>query len=187
MDLPLDRRTGLPDALRVLLRDHPREGWEADPRFAGLAAFWMERHLAFRDLLAALGADAARAAAKDLDPRAWGARLSRLGSHLLQDLHGHHRIEDDHYFPLLASREPRLRAGFDLLDADHQALDRHLAAFADRADAALRLIRDPAADAAGEAGRLTERLDALARFLDRHLTDEEDLVVPVILRHGGAL
>jgi iron-sulfur cluster repair protein YtfE (RIC family) len=185
MDLPLETRPGLPPALRVLLRDHPREGWEADPRFAGLAAFWMDRHLAFRDILAALGQDAARASARDLDPRAWGARLSRLGSHLLADLHGHHRIEDDHYFPLLAAREPRLSAGFALLDADHAALDAHLAAFADRANAALRLIGNPKADAPGEAGRVSEHLARLTAFLDRHLTDEEDLVVPVILRHGA--
>ena len=36
------------------------------------------------------------------------------------------------------------------------------------------------------AGPLAEDLDAFAGLLERHLTDEEDLVVPVLLRHKGA-
>ena len=37
MDLPIETRPGLPDALRVLLRDYPREAWEQDPKAVTLA------------------------------------------------------------------------------------------------------------------------------------------------------
>ena len=38
-DLDLSHRTALPDALRVLLAEYPREAWEADPTFSALIRF----------------------------------------------------------------------------------------------------------------------------------------------------
>ena len=35
------------------------------------------------------------------------------------------------------------------------------------------------------AGRFRDSVTGMARFLDRHLTDEEEIVVPVILEHGA--
>ena len=43
------------------------------------------------------------------------------------------------------------------------------------------MLRGGGADALGRHGDGLERME---RFLDRHLTDEEDLIVPVILRVG---
>ena len=40
-ELPLDVRDGLPDELRVLLKDFPRESWSNHPDFNGLTAFWI--------------------------------------------------------------------------------------------------------------------------------------------------
>jgi hypothetical protein len=99
MDLSLEARAGLPDALRILLADHPREAWEADPRFHGLVSMWIDRHLLFRRVLAVMRTDAEALLDRSLDPEAWGSRASRLGSHFVGDLHGHHHIEDEHYFP----------------------------------------------------------------------------------------
>ena len=183
MSLDLDAREGLPDALRALLAEHPRAGWEADPNFGALVRFWLDRHLGFRRLLGLMRADAEAAADRQVDPGAFGGRLSRLGSTFLQEIHGHHTIEDTHFFPLLAAREARLAGGFDMLEADHHALDAHLAAFAAGANGALGALDRPA-DLVTAAGRLGDGLARLDRFLDRHLLDEEDLVVPVILRHG---
>ena len=41
--LGLGTRAGLPDALRCLLADYPRDGWPAHRDFHGLAAFWLDR------------------------------------------------------------------------------------------------------------------------------------------------
>ncbi|MGR3540394.1 MAG: hemerythrin domain-containing protein [Hasllibacter sp.] len=178
MDLSLENRDGLPDALRVLLADHPREGWRAHPEFGPLTRFWLERHLGFRRLLGMLRADA-RAALDGAAPDR--ARLSRLGGTFLNELHGHHSIEDHHYFPRLAALAPELERGFALLDADHHRLHDELAAFARGANAVLR-----APDPRDPLGRFEADLTRMDRFLDRHLTDEEELVVPVILRAGEA-
>jgi hemerythrin-like domain-containing protein len=183
--LALDRREGLPEALTVLLAEHPRAGWADDPGFAGLVQFWMERHAMFRELSGMLTGEARAAEAGRLDPARFAARLSRFGGLFVQELHGHHLIEDHQYFPVLTRLEPRLERGFSLLDADHHALDPWLARLAERANAAIGAAR--ADRGLGDAaGPLAEDLGAFAGLLERHLTDEEDLVVPVLLRHKGA-
>jgi hypothetical protein len=53
-------------------------------------------------------------------------------------LHGHHQIEDHHYFPLLRQKDARIERGFDLLDADHHALDGILNRFVAQANGAIR-------------------------------------------------
>lgn len=181
-DFPPDdliRRAGLPQGLVTLLDAFPRAEWGSDPRFGGLAAFWLDRHLAFRDLLARMAGDAEAVAEGRLDPEAWRGRLARMGNHLVQDLLGHHQIEDDAYFPQMQRLEPRLARGFDLLDADHHALDGLLRGFVAGANAALT------AKAAREGAlRFHAGLVPFTHSLTRHLEDEEDLIIPVILKHG---
>ena len=138
----------------------------------------------FRRLLTMMTDETAALLDRNADPRAYGARLSRLGGTFVNELHAHHQIEDMHYFPQLARRVPEIARGFALLEGDHVALDRHLGGFVAAANAVLRT--DPAGAGVHEAaGRLATTLAASTRLLDRHLTDEEDLVVPVILRFGA--
>ena len=187
--LALDRRAGLPEALQVLLRDYPRDLWTSHRNFDGLTRFWLERHAMFRQLLAQLQADGQGFLDRRIDPRAHARQTQRLAGFLLNELHGHHQIEDVQYFPLLSGLERRLGAGFDLLDADHHALDGHLHALAERTNALLSAIAEggPPGRAQDAAGRLQTALDGFAPFLDRHLIDEEDLVVPVLLHHAPRL
>jgi len=187
IDLTLATRPGLPDALRVLVDALPRDAWPGDPRFGALVRFWLDRHLAFRDIIATLQRDAERLLDRHLDAAAYGTRLRRLGGHFVQDLHGHHMIEDEHYFPALAALEPRIAAGFTILDADHHALDARIDGFVKGANGILQRLDDPVA-LASRTGRFRDDLAALDRLLNRHLVDEEDLIVPIILTHGeGAL
>lgn len=182
-DLTLETRNGLPEALRVLLDEIPRETWEAHPHFGGMVQFWLERHLMFRQVLGQLQSDAEEAIDRRIDLRGYGPRLSRFGGFFLNQLHGHHQIEDAHYFPQLVTLDRRIEAGFGMLDADHHALHGHLDAFAQGANAVLSRLADEAAarEAVGEFHAL---LGGFHRMLDRHLTDEEDLIVPVILKTG---
>lgn len=178
----LERREGLPDALRVLVEALPRGTWESHPNFSPLTRFWLQRHLMFREVLGRLRGDTRTFLDGRADPRAYGRQTARLAQFLLEELHSHHSIEDHHYFPALQGLDPRLETGFALLDADHHALDFHMAGLAEDTNAALRGLK--AADPLAGAGRLEARLTEFDRFLDRHLTDEEDLVVPVILRYA---
>ncbi len=184
-DLTLATRPGLPDALRVLVERYPRGGWEPHPAFDGLTRFWLDRHLMFRAAQARLIGDTRGFLDHARDPRRFAAELNRLAGFFVGELHAHHNVEDVHYFPLLACKEPRLERGFALLDADHHAIDPELQALAQQTQAVLAALgRGEAAGA--EAGILLATLERLARLLDRHLTDEEEIVVPVILHHGGA-
>jgi len=174
--LQLDARTGLPDALRVLLEDYPRGTWETHDNFAGLVAFWLDRHVMFRSLMYTLLNDAKAAIDGGLDAKSHAGRLSRYGGSLLQNLHGHHQIEDHHYFPLLSKRENKLTQGFALLDADHHAMDGLLDRFAKGANGVIQ--------GQVEVGHFRNDLIGFHTLLDRHLIDEEELVVPVILKYG---
>jgi iron-sulfur cluster repair protein YtfE (RIC family) len=184
-EISLAVRSGLPDALRVLVEEYPREGWESHPNLTGLIRFWLERHLIFRRIQGLLIEETRGLIDGDRDPDAYARRLARLGNSFLGDLHGHHSIEDVHFFPRLQRLDARIASGFDLLEADHQEIDPRLQALADRANAVLTAVREGTPTAEG-AGRLEAELVELQAFLDRHLTDEEELVVPVILAHPEA-
>lgn len=180
-DLKLRNRVALPDALRVLFEEFPREQWDSNIRFHGLASFWIDRHLEFRGLLAAM-----TTATEDIlnggRGHRFGKAISGYGSRFINDLHGHHQIEDMHYFPILSRMDKRITKGFDLLDADHKDLDGILNSFADVANTALRGIDTPQMIKSADA--LHAELARLTAIMDRHLTDEEELIVPVILKFG---
>lgn len=181
----LGLRTGLPDTLRVLVEQYPRDIWQAHRNFDGTTRFWMERHLMFRDILGRLRADTQAFLDKSDDPRRYVQQTARMAGFFLQQLHGHHQIEDAHYFPLLSGLDARLTSGFELLDADHHALDAHLQALADGTNAALSPLQSGALQKGRDAaGALEAQLGRFEHFLNRHLLDEEDLVIPVILHHA---
>ena len=181
-DLTLETRTGLPDALRVLLAEYPRTDWTLHRNFDGLISFWLDRHLNFRALTARMAADSQAVLDGTADPERFAASLSRHGNRFLTELHGHHQIEDSYFFPRLTELERRLASGFDMLETDHHALGDLLDRFTTSANAALTSWATPALLTATAAFAVD--LAAVTARLDRHLVDEEDLIVPVILHHG---
>ncbi|PWJ17397.1 hemerythrin domain-containing protein [Jannaschia seohaensis] len=175
-DLSLDTRDSLPEALRALVGGPARPDWASHPEFGPLTQFWLERHMMFRKLLEQIRADATARADGKIAPEAYDRLLMQRGGLFLNELNGHHGIEDQVYFPKMVAAAPQVARAFELLDADHHELHEEIEGFAADANA---LLRRQAGAAALEA-----RMDKMARFLDRHLTDEEDVVVPVILRVG---
>jgi hemerythrin-like domain-containing protein len=176
-ELSLTDRQGLPDALRVLLQAYPRTEWDTHPNCGLLTRFWLDRHLMFRRLSELLRSDTQARIDRALEAQDHLHRLNRFGGMLVGELHGHHQIEDHHYFPRLGRLEPVLERGFALLDADHHVLDERLASFTRSANDVL---------SGGEPGPFLDALDAFDALLVRHLEDEEDLIVPVLLKHGEA-
>ena len=184
--LALDTREALPDALRALVEQIPRDSWQTHPNFDQLVSFWLERHMMFRKLMEMLQTDARALIDKRMDQREYANRLGRFGGMFVNELHGHHQIEDHHYFPVLARAEPDFARGFEILDTDHHAIDATLNRFVERANAVLQSGNDPILYR-DSAGRLSDEMVGMARLLDRHLEDEEELVAPVLLKHGPAL
>ncbi|MEM7299678.1 MAG: hemerythrin domain-containing protein [Pseudomonadota bacterium] len=180
--LDLETRTGLPEHLLVLAERYPRDDWDGHPNFNDLTRFWLDRHIMFRKAIGQL----VEQSENHLDSPAEGfdKRLLRLTHFFLNQLHGHHSVEDHHYFPLLKPLEPRLVQGFDILDRDHHALDEHIHGLAEATQSVLQnLQKDSASKSAVEELRVTQ--SRFSGFLHRHLADEEELIVPVILETGG--
>ena len=181
--LDLTKRKALPPALRVLLDEYPRAGWEADPGFDGLVRFWLDRHLMFRRLMTEMAKSTEAMLDKNIAAERYASVLSRYGGMFVNGLHEHHMIEDQHYFPRLSKQDKRIARGFKILDKDHHALDGLLADFVGGANDVLQNWQDPLR-LHEASGKLLTEVRKLERLVDRHLVDEEELVVPVILRYG---
>lgn len=182
--LALARRNGWPEDMRVLIARYPREQWEAHGNLGDMARFWLSRHAMFRELAASLRTVESEFRAGALAPPEFPRRFVPRLQFLLSQLGVHHQIEDLHYFPIFRAADARLARGFDVLEGDHHAIHADMEQTALTANALLRaLAGEPAAlrrcgdDYAAASGAL---LDGLIR----HLDDEEDLIVPLILDRG---
>lgn len=164
--------------LRILKTRLPRERWSDLPA-GSLARTWLTMHASLRDGQQWLERLALKWQLKQLDLATFRTRFLADSEAHFNHLHGHHRLEDRHYFPQFRSIEPRLQAGFDLLQDDHEQLHAALA----RLQVQLQALRD--ADIESQAARTLA--DAIAvdiyhcgKLLRRHLEDEEDLVIPLL-------
>ena len=104
---------------------------------------------------------------------------------LLGELDRHPRVEDDYNFLSFAAATPKLQKGFDILDNDHSVI--HGAIF-DLGTASRELIAALSGEVLGRDGdalraaeRLAGEIVGFDRTLLRHLEDEEDLIIPLIL------
>jgi iron-sulfur cluster repair protein YtfE (RIC family) len=179
----LGARDGLPPHLRVLADKYPRDMWEDHPHFSQLTRFWLDRHLMFRRAHVQLVTTAETFLNGDADPHRTQAEIARMGQFLLEQLHGHHQIEDAHYFPIFAQFDKRLEEAFTLLDGDHHELDATLADFTQSANGALRALGGDG-DAKLAMGGFHGSITTLGQFLDRHLMDEEEIIVPLVLEYA---
>ena len=181
--LDLAERKRLPADLRALPEKYPRETWDAHDNLGATARFWLGRHAMFRELGGLLKGDTRDFREGRLDAAAFRRFFAPRLQFFLSSLDGHHRIEDAHYFPLFRAVETRLAHGFDLLERDHEAIDRRIGAVVDAANALMRAGDDAGVRTAAIDDYAAEG-DRLRSMLLRHLDDEEDLIVPVILEHG---
>jgi hemerythrin-like domain-containing protein len=182
--LALARRVGWPEELRVLLDRYPREKWDAHANLGDMARFWLSRHAIFREVSGAIDHIASQFRTGQLLPAEFARQFVPRLQFILDQLNVHHQIEDLHYFPIFRKADARLLRGFDVLENDHHHIHADMARTAETANALLRAL-------AGDAGRLRRCSDdyadasaALLKGLVRHLDDEEDLIVPLILDRG---
>ncbi len=184
-----DRERRWPAERDVLLKRHPREGWASHGSLD--VAFWLEVHRRFRHECAALEGLAHDYRQQRLAPRELAIVAAPRLSGLLTDLRGHHQVEDFHYFPVFRRLAPQLANGIDVLEYDHAELDQDAVA----ARSALRELRAALADTDASTSGATAALAAqqyvtaasrLCLRIRRHLDDEEDLVVPLLLEQKPA-
>lgn len=183
-ELHLTSRPGLPESIAYLREKYPSSEWRKHPNYGSLTDFWLHMHAQLRRE----GADVQRLLlafqVDEITPDDFQRRFATtLGTHL-NHLNGHHQIEDQFYFPRFRALDTRMKIGFDLLERDHAVIHHQLEQSATRANVLLHsLQQDRAAQlAAGE--KYAGHALRLLTLLDRHLDDEEDLVVPGMLEHG---
>lgn len=177
-------RGGLPEDLKVLYLSYPRESWNNPHTLGQMGAFWLSRHDMFREFGRMLrgGIDDLREGRVGAEPFArWFA--PRL-NHFLGDLEGHHQIEDYQYFPLFAAADARLARGFDLLEEDHHLIHRLLERNAEAANAFYRDLLAGSDSLPFSRDAYAAEADVLLDGLMRHLEDEEDLLIPLLLDQG---
>lgn len=184
-DLPeyhVSTRKGLPTSVQETLLESTRSEWQNHPRFGGKANFFMTIH---RDLL-----DGAARLSRglehllDVPPGDIGETVARMNllpfsENLIGFAHHHHEIEDHAYFPLFAILYPELNRGLSLLDGDHKKLD---AALDDTQVALVKL--SGAAVTRDQLAALHIGSQGLENILNRHIWDEEEVIIPIFLRHG---
>jgi hypothetical protein len=184
VNLDLDTRTGWPDDLRLFLERFPREAWPSHANLGERIRFWLGVHNGFREIGGILQSATVDLREQRVTPeyfRSWFAPRLR---HLLSHLHTHHHIEDHEYFPVLTVAEPRLARGFDVLESDHDVIHTTIATLAEAANEFM-VIESAGRDRLRSVGdRYADASDALIRQLMRHLDDEEDLIVPLVLDRG---
>jgi hypothetical protein len=184
--LSADKNGNSPE-LMFLLERHPRSSWPAAR--SATVAFWLDVHDRLRRDAAGLDAAGQGYASGRSTPVELAVIAAPRLRGLVAAMQGHHRIEDVEYFPEFRRAEPRLAAGFDRLELEHaglsRAVDAALAALAELHAAAERSA-EPAAAAALKvaAQRFIDAAARLSADLLRHLNDEENLVVPLLLERG---
>lgn len=183
----ISTRKGLPEFLRKLSKHYPREVWEQHSNFNDLTKFWLSRHVMFRELIERLQQDSQAIIENNRNAdgqQTYKSTISRMTGFMLSQLHEHHNVEDHHYFPMLMPFDPDLRKGFDILDADHQLLDKKIHDLADNTNALLTSLHN-GQNVQKSAEHLLVTQQKFEQFLDRHLSDEEELIIPIILEYGS--
>jgi len=182
--LALASRSGWPEDMRHLIARYPREQWDGHANLGSMARFWLSRHAMFRELAGMLSGITADFRGGKLPMAEFPGLFAPRLQFMLQQLDLHHYIEDHHHFPVFRAADERLARGFDVLENDHGAIHADMERAAEAANRLLRALGS-GSDALRRAGDgYAEASAGLLRGLMRHLDDEEDLIVPLILDRG---
>jgi iron-sulfur cluster repair protein YtfE (RIC family) len=163
---------------------YPREDWQRHLDVEGLASFWLAVHQHLRGE----GARASEAFSEfrtgKTEIQDFASRFVDALNRFLGHLDGHHRLEDNFYFPRFRGLDERMAVGFDLLEADHGQIHEQIVATVTGARGLLAsAARLETLAKSGEDPCETE-LEILLAQLMQHLSDEEDLVIPALIKHG---
>jgi hypothetical protein len=184
-DLKLPTRRGLPDDIAYLRTAFPRTTWRGLANYGEMAGFWLQIHDSLRrqggelkQVTDAFGQGQWPAGADF--PSIFVPRVNQFMGHL----NGHHQIEDSAYFPRFRALDPRMGMGFAILEADHRLIHEQMVASVDAARALLQALAQGGDAQRRAADAYSGATDRLLDLLERHLADEEDLVIPAMLEHG---
>ena len=154
------------------------------PILAKWRDFWLSRHVMFRELSVVIQQITTQFRAQILPAAEFARQFVPRLQFLLNQLDVHHQIEDLHYFPIFRAADARLVRGFDVLEGDHHHIHGDMARAAETANALLQAMRADTDTLRACSDAYADASDVLLKGLIRHLDDEEDLIVPLILDRG---
>ena len=179
----VEQRKGLPAVIKDLLLPLERSQWSQHARYGGKASFFIQYH---GDLLAT--AAYLKQSLQVLLDSAQGVFNGQqlkgplsAAQYLVDRAHNHHRIEDQVYFPQFRKIMPQLSKGIDLLDKDHKTLDLALDDLSTRVMSMVMTLNQGDVIDKQQVKLLTDNILHLQRILQRHLYDEEEVIIPIFL------
>ncbi len=175
------QRDKLPASIQESLISIERRRWPFHPKYHGKAEFFIQYHEGLRytsfQILNSLRKLLDNAGEKsEID-----AELKNIGAlcyTLFQDAERHHVIEDHSYFPAFRRIEPKLGAGIDLLENDHKCLSSAFAELKSSLNQSLLINSNYSA-----VGQLYQSAVKVNNILIQHLSDEEEIIIPIFLMH----
>lgn len=174
---PFDRDTA------ILLADYPRDEWESHGNFAKSTKGWLNAHAGFRAIGEYLQVNAEHWLDNNMSNDDFANEFGYYGNVLFQNLHGHHTWEDRNFFPEIFATEPKAERAIDLLEQDHETLDVVLDEIRKRGNRAIQLAVLDDTQMRDEVAPLRDAVEDLNALLARHLTDEEESIVPILLHY----
>ena len=176
------QREGLSANIRETLLESTRDQWAVHPRYGGKDGFFMNIH---RDLLkgSAYRSNGLErmldAPDSDLTESSAISEITDFGRRLIGFAHHHHDIEDHGYFPQFTVLCPQLDRAMKLLDGDHRVLEEAL----HDTEGALQELKNLSATR-DRLANLHNGSKALESILNRHIRDEEEIIIPIFLKHA---
>lgn len=176
--------SGLPATIAYLRSGYPPFKWREAYNFEELASFWLKVHQDLREQSGELERITLAYREGVLDATAFQQAFVPGFNQFLHQLEAHHRLEDATYFPKFRALDPRMQAGFDRLEKDHDVIQTALVTSLDAARGLVAALPRGAASARIASDSYAAATKRLAQLLARHLADEEDLVIPAMLDQG---
>ena len=176
-------RAPLSETHKFLLNTYPRDQWPTHAGFAQKTQGWMMAHEGFRQL-GGINQDFCEAwLAKNCDDEKLVRNISRYGDLMVRSLHGHHTWEDHNFFPEIFAADARAERGIEILEQDHEALEETLDRITHHGNRVIKLEKLSPRDMHDDVAELRDAFEKVNSLLKRHLSDEEELIVPIILEY----
>lgn len=173
--MPAHKHSLLDSELLYLHELMPPETWDQLPSYHPVSS-WLGGHFSLRRGQKELNYINTEFLEGRMQWDRYKQRLLRETSTQYQNLTGHHEREDLHIFPRMCKNHPKLARGFTILDINHHTIK---AQIHDIRTLIAKLRQAEAADMA-LAEKLAKAMADSGQWLYRHLSDEEDLVVPIM-------
>ena len=177
-------RKSLPRDLQSLLERYPRADWQRHANLGEMSRFWLQRHDMFREISSVLSDGISELREGQRDSHEFAGWFAPRLQFFLQQLTAHHHIEDSHYFPVFQRAEKRLEKGFAILESDHHIIHECLNRTAASANEMFGALARGGESERRAVGSYAENNQQLIDLLRRHLEDEEDLIIPIVLDRG---